>query len=1175
MLIRRLKDLTKTWSLSATRSRRPGARLCRLGVEVLEDRLTPTTTTLNVPHVVREGDTFRATVRVVDDLGTGVALGQVSLNVGLVQITAASLEGTTGTVTFTLTQFPGRYDFFARYTQGLGDSDSGVEETDVLALTSVKAAVPQPSVPFGQPVTLAATVLATDGDRSPVAGPVDFYVDGQPVGEKDITSSGDEVRLTLGTLSVGSHVLTAYYAGDPNIEPGTRFGYTSSPFSDPVSFTVTRDPTDLALSSSAASSSLGQPVTFTAAVTPRDASVPPTGSVVFSVDNLNSFTEPLNSSGTASLTLSSLGAGPHTIRAIYSGDNNLANSGNSVTVDVSPRVSFLTPPSQLSTEGMSSGQFCDGSFCFEAPPTGAVSAGNPFVLEALVSDAQGRPQAGVPVSFAAQPGQSGADATPSPSVVMTDARGIATVTLTANSNVGDAFTVTAQAEGGSATLGLSEGLPPAAAAFTANLVAPRPAGTPLPVAVGTPVPLVFQVLDGSGNPAAGQTIDFSTSPADASGAGATLSSSSVVTDADGIATVTLTADDAVGSYLLRASVRGGGPASTFSLINVVDAHASVAVVSGTPQNATEGTRYAEPLRVQVRDVFGNPVQGATVVFRSQGGLTAFDSPSALTGPDGIATVGASAIDTANTGVDTVATTVQEFDYLTGKTDGLSDPATFELASIPGSGAFLGITGGAGQHAVVGTPFQGGLKVVVSDEFGNPLPGALVAFTVQPGLGGAGGALSSGLAATDANGVASVGVTANDIPGSYRVTASLPGFPGTSATFDLTNDALGQATITLVGGSGQDAVVGTGFAAPLAVKVTDASGNPIPNALVTFAAPASGASAALQGSDPQLPSGVVRTDADGLAQVSATANTVAGSYSVTATVAGYSGSASIDLTNDPGSASRITLAGGSGQDAPISTAFASPLAVKATDDFGNPVSGVVVHFRVDHGSGAAAVHLSGKSAVTGPDGVASVTATAGRIAGPSTVTASFHLPKKAGGGSGSVSFQLTTDALVPAFDSLSAPSVVAGTRRVELTGHIGTGGLVPHGYVSVTLTQEVNGVIEEVTRRGHIDPTTGDFSVRFDTSLLPPGTYAVSYSFAGDARFAAADASSTLTITADPKHEPLPPPQPQPIPAPGHPQPIPAPGGNAQPAAADLVLSPSVLVALFAGDMLETLARRWG
>jgi hypothetical protein len=188
---------------------------------------------------------------------------------------------------------------------------------------------------------------------------------------------------------------------------------------------------------------------------------------------------------------------------------------------------------------------------------------------------------------------------------------------------------------------------------------------------------------------------------------------------------------------------------------------------------------------------------------------------------------------------------------------------------------------------------------------------------------------------------------------------------------LTNAPGAAATVAVVSGSGQTATVATGFAQPLVAVVKDAYGNPVPDVSVTFAPPASGASATVGGSP-------ARSDADGQASATATAGTTAGFYSVTASVAGVATEPSFGLTNAPGAAASVAVVSGSGQTATVSTGFAHPLVAVVKDAYGNPVPGVSVAFAAP-ASGASAT-LTGSPALTGADGQASVMATAGTVAG---------------------------------------------------------------------------------------------------------------------------------------------------------------------------------------------------
>jgi hypothetical protein len=302
----------------------------------------------------------------------------------------------------------------------------------------------------------------------------------------------------------------------------------------------------------------------------------------------------------------------------------------------------------------------------------------------------------------------------------------------------------------------------------------------------------------------------------------------------------------------------------------------------------------------------------------------------------------------------------------------------DIGAVESQGYTLAaVAGSTPQSATVGTAFALPLAVTLTAKDGlDPVSGADVAFTANPSVGGASASFST-TAAVGSNGIASIAATADGVVGSYSVTASVSGVSAT-AVFGLTNTPGAAAAVSVISGSGQTTTVGTAFGAPLVVEVTDAYGNPVPGASVAFVAPASGASAALAGSP-------ATTGPDGRASATPTADFVAGSYSVTASVAGVSAPAVFGLTNATGAAAAVSVVSGSGQSALIGAPFAAALLVEVADAYGNPVPGASVAFAAP-ASGATAT-LSSATAITGPDGEASITATAGIVAGPYSVTAS--------------------------------------------------------------------------------------------------------------------------------------------------------------------------------------------
>jgi protocatechuate 3,4-dioxygenase beta subunit len=136
-------------------------------------------------------------------------------------------------------------------------------------------------------------------------------------------------------------------------------------------------------------------------------------------------------------------------------------------------------------------------------------------------------------------------------------------------------------------------------------------------------------------------------------------------------------------------------------------------------------------------------------------------------------------------------------------------------------------------------------VRVLDAEGNPVAGATITFTL-------GSASPSRCGTTAASGFAiSPAFTANTAAGSFTATASISSGGGSesagkavessvaSVSFSLVNLAGKPARIAPSVGSTQSTPAGAAFPIPLAVTVTDAEENPVPDALVTFSAPATG------------------------------------------------------------------------------------------------------------------------------------------------------------------------------------------------------------------------------------------------------------------------------------------------------------------------------------------------
>lgn len=142
----------------------------------------------------------------------------------------------------------------------------------------------------------------------------------------------------------------------------------------------------------------------------------------------------------------------------------------------------------------------------------------------------------------------------------------------------------------------------------------------------------------------------------------------------------------------------------------------------------------------------------------------------------------------------------------------------------------------------------------------------------------------------------VDITLFDQPSGILTASLIPGvsFSGVGLNVGAITDSTTQLHVSGLGS--MSAEVNTAFAGTLKVLVTDAVGNPQEGVMVNADAPASGASAVLSSA---IESGIsIRavTGSDGIAEIGATANDIAGCYKVTATLPGSASKAVFNLRN---------------------------------------------------------------------------------------------------------------------------------------------------------------------------------------------------------------------------------------------------------------------------------------
>ena len=152
------------------------------------------------------------------------------------------------------------------------------------------------------------------------------------------------------------------------------------------------------------------------------------------------------------------------------------------------------------------------------------------------------------------------------------------------------------------------------------------------------------------------------------------------------------------------------------------------------------------------------------------------------------------------------------------------------------------------------------------------------------------------------------------------------------------------TITLNSGSGQSALVNTSFTNPLVATVTDAFGNLVPGASVTFSGPTTGASETFAtggncSSNPHTYSCVVTTGSNGQVTTSTfTANTTAGGpYNISASAPGTN-TVNFTETNNPGAATQVVITPTPGSVGASATTNVK-LGLQLVDQYGNNTTSV--------------------------------------------------------------------------------------------------------------------------------------------------------------------------------------------------------------------------------------------
>jgi hypothetical protein len=251
------------------------------------------------------------------------SLGTAALDgAGSTSFTATAIQHGTRSITAV---YPGDVNF-------TGSTSNAILLTVSQASSSVAVSLTTGANPsqLGQALTFTAT--ASPEFAGVPTGQVTFRDGNNVIGMQSLDGSGKAV-MTIASLGVGAHSITAFYAGDQNF---TGSDSSASPLSQTVNAAAGTALTSLVLTTTPAAISPTMPLfrktmTLTATTTPSTA----TGTMSF-IDGTTLLGTATLSSGVASIT-TQLGLGARNITLSYSGDSSFSPAIANSVLYHSPR----------------------------------------------------------------------------------------------------------------------------------------------------------------------------------------------------------------------------------------------------------------------------------------------------------------------------------------------------------------------------------------------------------------------------------------------------------------------------------------------------------------------------------------------------------------------------------------------------------------------------------------------------------------------------------------------------------------------------------------------------------------------------------------------------------------------------------------------------------------------
>lgn len=646
--------------------------------------------------------------------------------------------------------------------------------------------------------------------------------------------------------------------------------------------------------------------------------------------------------------------------------NNAAGTPHSadVTTDASGNADFsltaATVPGATTITASAGGISKSVAITFTAGPPASVTIGlsptsvainGATTVSATVLDAANKPVAGVTVNFTVPAATNKSKGTLASTSAITNANGVATTTYTAGNQSANADTdsIVARVAGVASnpakdTATLTVVVQPGSLVVTTAQASITADGSSTTV-------ISAKLLDTNGNAVPNRQISFVTNAG-------TLSALSATSDANGVATVTLTSATTAGQATVTATDTSSGVSNSVNVLFKAGAAKNVvlAVAPGTVSTGGDAS-----INVQVTDANDNPVSGAVVTL-------GFNTPAppAVGGNISGGQYAATLITTDSNGrASTVYTSgpTAGTDNLQASIAGVS-PTTQNLIVSTAASTIGSVTLTLGNSsasvsppatvppAPPATPVKTTATAVVKDTAGNPLANQTVTFSTSANVldNGTAPVAVTVTATTDSNGRVSVSQLSPTQVGNATITASTGGF---SASKDLTFTARPASSVVL---SVSPTALIPGGTAAVRAHVLDDNGNVVPNTAVNFSSTTSSTTGGAR-----FGSASVTTDANGDATTQYIAPAQgAASDSITAKTAGglTSNTVAVNISAQNATVTSLIVTSDASSVAAGQTVTVRASVTTSTQD----PSGIPVNFSVTSGGGS--ITASGTTDATG-------------------------------------------------------------------------------------------------------------------------------------------------------------------------------------------------------------------